>query len=323
MDTARSWMLRINEPGFDSWDMFTGWLEADPEHLRAYELALEEDDWAAEAVRTVGRTGRMAHEGPPEWQADDFETVAGNRHVLMRRRSVWGGALAAVLVGALAWTMLLGGPKLTEIATQPGEHRSVMLADGSRIEVNGNSLVTYDPDQPRQVTLAHGEALFEVDHDASNPFVVTVGKTRLIDAGTIFNVTHDQDRLEVAVAEGIVIYDDGSQTVQLDPGDRLTREKPGSAVVVGRTDTDTIGTWRNGLLHYVDAPIQLIARDLSRAVGKPIRVSSAAKDIRYTGTLAIGGTQGQLLASVGALLGVTITETTDSWEIEPGDGPRV
>ena len=35
MDTARLWMIRVNEPGFENWDGFTSWLEADRRSDRA------------------------------------------------------------------------------------------------------------------------------------------------------------------------------------------------------------------------------------------------------------------------------------------------
>lgn len=322
MDTARAWMLRIDDPAFEGWDDFTIWLEADPAHLEAYDAAVEEDAWAADAVRQTQELWRPAP-APAPVEDDHRVAAAGGGGVLAftRPRQVWGGAIAASLVAAMVWTTMFREPDMTEISTAPGEHRSIALSDGSRIEVNGNSLVTYDPEDPRRITLARGEALFEVDHDAANPFIVTVGETRLIDAGTIFNVVNDGDALDVAVAEGVVIYDHGEDEVRLEPGDRLMRSMPGAKVEVVRADPGSIGTWRQGMLHYDNAPLREIARDLSRAVGKPVRVAAGAGDQRFTGSLAVAGRERDMLKSAGALLGVTMTETEDMWEMKPGDGP--
>ncbi len=323
MDTARSWIIRVNDPGFEAWDAFTHWLEADPVHLHAYEAALGEDDWAAEALRQADNPAPAVTDPvtPVEYEPDEQPPRTGGIFAFTRKQPVWGGAIAASLAAVVAWSSFPGGPQLTEIATEPGEHRSIALGDGSRMEINGNSLVTYHPEDPRRVTLARGEALFEIAHDAANPFIVTVGETRLIDAGTIFNVVHDANTLEVAVAEGVVIYDHGDEEVRLEPGDRLLRGAPGTAVEVVSAASGTIGSWREGLLHYENAPLTDIARDLSRAVGKPVQVSGDARTVRYTGTLATGGSERQLLDSASALLGVSITQTDDNWEMRLGNGP--
>src|SRR5690606_22585823 len=112
----------------------------------------------------------------------------------------------------------------TEIETGPGEHRALALADGSRVILNGETRIGYDPKGSRRVTLAYGEALFEIRHDESDPFVVIAGDTRLVDAGTVFNVVHNSSTLEVGVAEGAVIYEGGKGKVRLNPGDVLSRD---------------------------------------------------------------------------------------------------
>ena len=303
MDTARLWVLRVNEADFSGWDAFTQWLEEDPGHLALYEAALEEDAFAqAIAAATPA--------APPAFA---------------RKTNVWRyavpGAMAASLTGVVLWFGVLSGAGITEVTTGPGEMRDITLADGTQIAVNGNSRITYDSDTPRMVTLAAGEALFEVEHDTANPFVVMVGETRLVDAGTIFNVTSDGGAIEVGVAEGAVIYYAAGAEITLNPGDRLTRTAANTPANVVRADTAAMGSWREGLLQYDDAPLSAVARDLSRALGKPVRAMGGAQRLRYTGTLSATGSQQAMLDSASALLGVTITQTSDHWEMTPANAP--
>ena len=44
---AVGWVIRLREAGEADWDAFTLWLEADPEHLAAYEEAALADDAAS------------------------------------------------------------------------------------------------------------------------------------------------------------------------------------------------------------------------------------------------------------------------------------
>src|SRR3546814_9914530 len=65
------------------------------------------------------------------------------------------------------------------IATVPGARRTIDLADGSRIELNGDTRITLDKAAPRFASLDRGEAMFHVRHDDSDPFVVMVGDDKL------------------------------------------------------------------------------------------------------------------------------------------------
>lgn len=344
METARLWMLRVNEPDFEGWEAFTQWLECEPGHARAYNAMLDLDHWAGALVNAGTRVSIGAAGTPPgaaSWEGAEVTrlTPTPPHHSHARKRPdkrsgrmIAGGALAASVAAVVSLItfggMPFGAPEMTEIVTRPGEHRSITLPDGSRVTLNGNSRALYDPEAPRIITLARGEALFDVHHDDATPFVVEVGKTRLVDAGTVFNVVHDNAALEVAVAEGAVFYRDHGDEVRLDPGDRLMRARPGGTVELSHADPDTIGTWREGVLQYDNAPLPLIARDLSRIFGKPVHIAREARDMRYTGTLVVHGSDlgepnREMTAGIAALLGVEFTEQEDSWEMTPADeAPR-
>lgn len=325
MDTARLWMFRVNEPGFDDWPGLTDWLEADPGHLAAYEAALDEDAWAAQLTVGASRGADPATERVRSAGAFAGSPAERPRPTPWRRpfRLAFGGVAAVALVAVGTWTVMNSASSATEIVTAGGEHRSIALPDGSRLNINGFSRVAYDPQRPRLVTLEYGEALFEVHHDASRPFVVITGDARLIDAGTVFNVIHEGGQLEVAVAEGAVIYDAGKEPVRLGPGDALVRAGPAAEVELRKADPASVGDWRDGILQYDDVLLGTVARDLSRALSKPVRAARGAEIMRFSGTLAVDGPAQDVIARAGPLLGVTFSEREDAWEMLPADGaPR-
>ena len=92
-----------------------------------------------------------------------------------------------------------------------------------------------DRENPRFAQLERGEALFTVIHDESRPFIVKTGGATLTDAGTAFNVVRNGDVTEVAVSEGLVIYDKGAEKVTLPVGHSL-RAVDGRRAEAGRTD---------------------------------------------------------------------------------------
>ncbi|WP_233503524.1 FecR family protein [Sphingomonas psychrotolerans] len=301
-EAARLWAIRVQEPAFDDWTGFTEWLERDPSHLAAYEAALDDEAWAVALFSAA-----------PAVEPDALP---------VRRWWLAGSAAAAAAVAVVGgWMVLDRDAPAQQIATAPGEHRTIELADGSRLALNGATRVTIDPDTPRQVVLEHGEARFDVRHDASDPFVVVSGGTRLVDAGTVFNVVQDGDALEVAVAEGAVIYQPGPGEVRLAPGDTLTRQGKSAKPLLGKASPQTVGSWATGELQYDNPALDQVARDLTRSIGRPVRSAGGAGRLRFTGTLVLRGTPEEVLARAGPLLGVEFIADGEGWTMSPAHGP--
>jgi transmembrane sensor len=219
------------------------------------------------------------------------------------------------------WAVLDRDAPAQQIATAPGEHRTIDLADGSKLALNGGTRVTIDPDSPRQVVLEQGEARFEVRHDASDPFVVLSGGTRLVDAGTVFNVVQDGDAIEVAVAEGAVIYEPGPNEVRLAPGDMLKRVGRSAKPVIGTANPQAIGSWASGALQYDRPTLDQVARDLTRSIGRPVRTTGGTERLRFTGTLLLGGSPEEVLARAGPALEVKFVKNGEGWTMSPAHGP--
>lgn len=305
-EAARLWAIRASDPGFAGWDEFTLWLEESPAHLAAYETALAQADEAAEL---------LAAKPKPAWQP---EPDAGYRPP--SRRWFAGTAVAAAVAAFAGWGLIDRGHSPEQIATAPGEHRTIELADGSRIRLNGGTRVTIDRDTPRHVELAQGEALFEVKHDEANPFLVVTGNTRLLDAGTVFNVVAEGGALDVEVAEGAVIYQPGAGQVRLDAGDGLSRSRAGAMPVLRKTSPQNVGGWRTGALYYDRASLERVAQDLSRNLGRTVKVEGSGF-APYTGSLMLNGSAEDVLARAAPLLGVRFTAQGEGWVMSPANGP--
>lgn len=312
MDTARLWMVRASDSNFAQWDDLTEWLEADPAHLAAYEAALEEQSWVDDLLNQPDAASVLYQ---------DDVTDEPEQPQVSRARRWWlgGGALAASLAAVAVLTLQPFTSQMIEVQTGPGEHRTITLADGSRVILNGDTRVSYDPESGRHAELAYGEALFEIEHDESRPFVVMAGDTRLVDAGTVFNVVRDDAALEVGVAEGAVIYEGVKGSVRLNPGDVLTQVARGE-VRLSRADPGSVGSWNEGVLHFQNAPLTKVANDLTRALGKPVRAGADVGGLRYTGTLAVDGPPDQVVARAAPLLGVAIRDNGKNWEMTLPDG---
>src|SRR3546814_10885657 len=90
-------------------------------------------------------------------------------------------------------------------ATDLGEQRTERLPDGTRIILNTQTAVAVRYSrQRREIALQHGEAMFEVAHDAARPFVVATGDGSVTALGTRFQVRNEGAGAIVTLLEGSV-----------------------------------------------------------------------------------------------------------------------
>lgn len=109
--------------------------------------------------------------------------------------------LVVTLLSVQPW-LGIGGQTYT---TAVGEQKTIVLADNSTVLLNTDSQlrVQYQSDR-RLLTLAQGEAHFEVAHDPQRPFEVFAGSGRVQALGTAFTVRMAQQGVSVFVTEGVV-----------------------------------------------------------------------------------------------------------------------
>ncbi|WP_422061179.1 FecR family protein [Sphingopyxis sp.] len=295
---AIDWIIRQRDPAFADWDGFTDWLAADAAHASIYD-ALAALDQDLDAL-------------PPETRP----SVAINPPEPLRpsRRGWFGGAIAAALVAAILLPNLGLFADASRIETAAGEHRTVELADGSKIEINGASVLTLDKDRPRFARLESGEAMFHVVHREKDPFVVEAGASRIVDLGTAFNVVRAGRQTSVAVSEGVVLYNPGRDKVRvaagqaIDAGDNDARPPKVRAI-----DVANVGGWRTGLLVYSDAPLTVVAEDLKRTAGIEVSIAPEAAGQSFRGALIVDQDRGRTVADLAALSGMRAEKRGDGW----------
>lgn len=292
---AIDWVIRQRDPAFDEWDAFTIWLEADAGNAASYDHIAMMDDGFDALPRPV---------------ADNYLQDAVRTTPRINRRAWFGGAIAAALVGVIGISTFSND--LTRIETRAGEHQSVTLADGSRIEINGASIIELDKDRPRFARLESGEAMFHVIHREGDPFTVDTGSAKLVDMGTAFNVIQRKDALTVAVSEGIVLYNPAQENVRLDAGRALTVKLNGKPVV-SDIDIAGVGGWRSGQLFYSGAALSEVAADLTRTSGLKVTVAPSVASRTFHGALLVGDNKQQAVRDLAALAGIHAEKQADGW----------
>ena len=263
---AAQWIARLSADDLGESDAlaFEAWLAAAPENAAAYDAALAVwNDFGvnAEAVLQGLRRERPVRPRP------------GRAFYLS------GGAIAAALAAVAVIAPQFATPERTETyASRAGEHRAVTLADGSRVELNGGTRLSITlKRRERDVTLAEGEAAFDVTHDPRRPFVVDVGDRAIRVVGTEFDVRRRGGRLSVTVARGAVevapVRGARGDAYRLHPGQRLDHAEGAPETRVAAVDASDAFAWRTGRLILRGQTLAEVVADLNAQFAKPIRVA--------------------------------------------------
>lgn len=297
-DSAARWAVLTGDPGFEDWDGFMQWLEADPAHARAYDAVSAA---AAEAAELAAQAPQ-----PASPAANDDEVPAAPRRLWL------GGAVAASLavIGSL-WVWQASSRDLYTVETAPGQMRTLDLEAGTRVDLAGGTVIQLDHKDARYAVLDKGQALFTVRHDAARPFHVEAGDATLVDLGTVFDVSREGAHLSVGVAEGAVGYNPGAENLRLAPGDRLVAEA--GAVTLGKVAPSQVGEWREGRLTFDAAPLREVADRLSRATGIAFAARPGA-DMAISGSILVTPVRDDP-QMIGALLGLDVRREGDRWMI--------
>jgi len=143
--------------------------------------------------------------------------------------------------------------KIKEVRASKGQKLDIRLPDGSRIQLNANSTISYPEKfagELREVTL-DGEAYFDVAHIPSRPFIVRTpyASTRVL--GTSFNVLHGGEATTITLVEGKVnVSLPNGQTALLTPNRQTTIGKDAERIETHEVDVEKYVGWKNNTLHF-------------------------------------------------------------------------
>jgi transmembrane sensor len=220
---------RLHVGGAATHAAFAQWLHASPLHIQAFleistlervldkvgpTLDLDIDDLLAGATPNVATLELLASPAlSPEGDgATEFQGVSHSAS-LRERTHVPGSSLklfkyaaaaAIALLAVLVWRSVPALRGERTYATDVGEEKHVVLADGSAIDLSASSRVRVLLTNNARDVVLDGEAMFSVHHDAARPFRVHSGNAIVQAVGTQFDVDLRPSGTVVSVLEGVV-----------------------------------------------------------------------------------------------------------------------
>ena len=165
-------------------------------------------------------------------------------------------AVLCLIWGSMTYLNYVGRQQISylEASTSYGEHKEVVLPDGTVLTLNSCSRVRYPNqfvDNERRVEL-EGEGFFQVSRNEKQPFIIN---TRFFDVrvlGTCFNVkAYETDsRYETTLVSGCVrVEDTTGLEVTLRPSEQLVLGRDGSHEV-REVDTRYYLAWHEGWFYF-------------------------------------------------------------------------
>ncbi|MCF6333803.1 MAG: DUF4974 domain-containing protein [Draconibacterium sp.] len=202
------------------------------------------------------------------------------KQTVVKRIYRWYSVAAAVLlipvliVGTIWVTgqnqkepILTENPVTSTLFAPLGSRISFSLPDGTKGWLNSGSSLEYQlPFSNNRQVAVKGEAWFDVAHDASHPFEVAVGKSKVKVLGTKFNLNAypEEKYIEVVLEQGKVEFSTPglSAGVEMKPNERLVLSE--GTVNINVTDASKFTAWKEGKLVFRSDPMSEVVRRIGR-----------------------------------------------------------
>lgn len=241
--------------------MIADWLEDSPENLERYTAMRRE--FEAAIIHTPEAT----------------PVREPRRRRLLMRGIAAAAAVAAVVILSVAGSRYLADRKFDELAgmqmsfTVPaGQRININLHDGTNVWLNSGSRIEYPvafSNADRRVSI-EGEAVFDVSHDTSRPFIVETYACDVEVLGTHFDVTADskEDVFSVALFNGSVKVTnrlDAAEQYILSTNERV--KLVGGDLVASELEDRDEYLWTEGLISVKGLSFETLMRKFERDFG--------------------------------------------------------
>lgn len=304
LDEAIGWCLRMHGEEADKYQAeFEAWIGLGGVHREIYSQVCELHGFG-ETLRgiNIDREGQSPSSDHSWLQKSTWRVpVLGLAVIIAMAVSAFTIEMAQreSVRGDVAGASRLGS---RQIQTALGEIRIIRLADGTRVTLDTDSLLTFDKQGVEQrVRVERGRARFEVVQQR-RPFTVLTGDRAILADGSIFDVTFPaEDAVQVLLLRGKAEVQSSYRRlgslrrpgVQLATG-FLGSFRPGDEIMVRRADRHDAAAqqWPSGLAAFKGVPLSEVVRQANRYAVTKIYISDSVIGTRlFHGTLRMNDTR--------------------------------
>ncbi len=221
-----------------------------------------------------------------------------NKPAIIQMNIFWKVAASVAVILALGFGTLWSfehfsykaKTTMVQIEAPTGEKSKIVLADGTHVWLNSQTILKYNVMEPRKVTL-EGEAYFEVEKDRAHPFeVATACGMKVVVLGTKFNLRSfkDESNVETTLEEGKVKITgiSSKQPIILKPGQQANYDTRNNKLLIRSVSAGIYSLWKNNELRFVDVSFADLVVSIERWYGVEIILDPTIRDTdRFTMTV--------------------------------------
>jgi transmembrane sensor len=174
------------------------------------------------------------------------------------------------------------------IETPRGGQYQIALPDGTKVWLNAATTLRFPTrfSATERIVYLDGEAYFEVAHNKSSPFKVSLNGQQVEVLGTHFNVMayKDENTIKTTLLEGSVKLTAPVGSILLEPGQQGYIAT--SAFTRSPVDVTMVTAWKDGLFKFNGIDMRTLMRQISRWYDIEIEYEPGVKDDVVFGSIS-------------------------------------
>lgn len=247
-----------------------------------------------------------------------FSTL-GKKKKTIRERFLNVSKYAAIILLALFAGFYIhtlqsqpSGSTLRELHAENGSISSIVLDDGSKIWLNSNTTLVMTEEKRKVSIKLNGEAYFDIRHDPNREFIVDLGKIKVKDFGTKFNISaYPGDQFyRATLIEGdvTILNPEGNGIKELAINQTFRFNPDDFSYQIEELDPSIVTGWTSNKFVFIDKPLAEICHDFEKWYNVTIVIENEQlKHERYTSVIRRTTTIGQMLEMFKLTTGINYT----------------
>jgi transmembrane sensor len=175
----------------------------------------------------------------------------------------WVSSVAAGILLLFGLWQLSSNFSETKISSSRGVHAQYILPDGSDIQLNSESSLSFKKRRfgKERLLTFEGEGFFNVKKGGD--FIITTSNGEVKVLGTSFNVYSRNDIFKVTCSTGKVMVSSDGQSAVIEPGESAELIN-GNIKSFQDERFQYVTGWINGEFYFENTPLNLVFREISR-----------------------------------------------------------